>query len=426
MEKKRPNKVIQQISDLLLELSSGQFNSSQSESKPVDMDVLLSGINEQDYTYYNELLDRLENATINIGNLKSVFRSIVDMLIVLKPDFTIYQVNDKVCEILGFEKKVLIGKPLAALLTEESQLVLKNYRPFLNKNGFFNNLEQDIITTEGKIIPITSSCSYLYDQNKEITGVLYVLKDISNLKKTEKLLKLRNEELNTFVYKASHDLKSPLASTGGLLNLATLAADNPIEIRYYLGLMNKSIKRMDYILNELLEFTKISQGTINHTDIEFNNLVDDIILSMSHIDDFELIEFDIEVNQYTKFVNDESIMRSILLNLIQNSVKYKRQDLDKPKVKITITIDEDEAVLIVEDNGQGMSEEVVANIFKMFYRGNEFSDGTGLGLYIVKTGVEKIHGEIEVDSTLDVGSVFTIRLPNENTDTGNIKKMKTA
>ncbi len=390
------------------------------------MDVLLSGINEQDYTYYNELLDRLENATINIGNLKSVFRSIVDMLIVLKPDFTIYQVNDKVCEILGFEKKVLIGKPLAALLTEESQLVLKNYRPFLNKNGFFNNLEQDIITTEGKIIPITSSCSYLYDQNKEITGVLYVLKDISNLKKTEKLLKLRNEELNTFVYKASHDLKSPLASTGGLLNLATLAADNPIEIRYYLGLMNKSIKRMDYILNELLEFTKISQGTINHTDIEFNNLVDDIILSMSHIDDFELIEFDIEVNQYTKFVNDESIMRSILLNLIQNSVKYKRQDLDKPKVKITITIDEDEAVLIVEDNGQGMSEEVVANIFKMFYRGNEFSDGTGLGLYIVKTGVEKIHGEIEVDSTLDVGSVFTIRLPNENTDTGNIKKMKTA
>ncbi len=232
----------------------------------------------------------------------------------------------------------------------------------------------------------------------------------------------KNRETDTFVYKVSHDLKGPLASIGGLVNIAREETEDH-NSKKYINLIGNRVEHLDGLLNELLDFITIEPKQSNYSAINFKALVQEIIVSLENIENFSTIDFQINIFQKTDFYCDKGILRSIIQNLILNAIKFKRSDILNPHVSIDIISSEKEATIEIEDNGLGMSETVISKIFKLFYRANENIKGSGLGLYIVKTGVEKVKGKIKVQSIPSEGTVFTIRIPN-NGKPAVIKKKK--
>jgi two-component system sensor histidine kinase/response regulator len=222
----------------------------------------------------------------------------------------------------------------------------------------------------------------------------------------------KDKELNSFFYKASHDIKGPLSSLAGLVQLAKEDINNKNLIKQYVQLIGDSINRLLNTIDDLLEFKRIDHRTLNYSSIHFGDLISDVLSSLEYLENFRKIKFDINIQQLNDFVNDKAILRSIFQNLIHNSIKYGAYTNNNANVSITITSNDKKATMEIKDNGQGIGETVMDNIFNMFYKGNESSEGSGLGLYIVKTGVEKIGGKVEVQSKQGEGSTFTVIIPN--------------
>jgi signal transduction histidine kinase len=137
------------------------------------------------------------------------------------------------------------------------------------------------------------------------------------------------------------------------------------------------------------------------------------VANFYHVGNTKNLEITTKISQPEYFISDLTRVRIILNNLISNAIKYRRYYLDRSFIDIRIWVDEEAAHIEVEDNGEGIPEDRLPYIFDMFYRSSERSEGSGLGLYIVKDVLQKLDGHIEVSSTFDKGSTFTVTIPNQ-------------
>jgi signal transduction histidine kinase len=126
------------------------------------------------------------------------------------------------------------------------------------------------------------------------------------------------------------------------------------------------------------------------------------------MDGFDRIDFKTEVDLEEPFVADSSRINTILNNLITNSIKYHNKAEPNPFIKIEVQSKDNKRSLIISDNGSGIDEKYHTQIFDMFFRGTELSEGSGLGLYIVKEMVSKLDGTIKIESSLNTGTKFII------------------
>jgi signal transduction histidine kinase len=124
------------------------------------------------------------------------------------------------------------------------------------------------------------------------------------------------------------------------------------------------------------------------------------------------INFTISVDQKVKFIADEFRLNVILNNILSNSIKYQKKDNDHKQVKILVTVSEQDAQIVIEDNGIGVPQKYQDRIFNMFFRATDHGQGSGIGLYIVKEAIEKINGEIQLESDETKGTTFKITIPN--------------
>lgn len=244
----------------------------------------------------------------------------------------------------------------------------------------------------------------------EIEGVISISRDITERKLFESKLETKIKELDTFIYRSSHDLKGPLASLQGLINIAKTEIID-IKANEYLSLIERSVNHLDSILMDLLNITRITQGSLKLTQLNLSKLINDTINSFENLNEYKKIEWLLNIDESIDLVTDKSLINNILHNVIINAIKYSDRNKTNPFVKIASKVINDKVELIIEDNGEGIAEELQKNIFDMFFRGNTKSSGTGLGLYIVKNAVEKLGGEIELISKEGKGSKFTIILP---------------
>ncbi|MBI2968615.1 MAG: PAS domain S-box protein [Bacteroidetes bacterium] len=250
---------------------------------------------------------------------------------------------------------------------------------------------------------------FINGTGKEIRrdGVIY---DITENKKLEEQLQEKIKELNMFVYRASHDLRGPLASIMGLCNIGKQEVTSK-EGTFYLDNIHKSIVRMDNILSELTQISQVSQNNLEVENTDLTDLTVTILESIKYIDNYNRVKFELEI-QPVRFHTDKTIIRHILQNLIINGINY-RDDL-KPQPMVKISAKEtggNEVEISVTDNGIGIPEKIQPHIYDMFYRGNESSKGTGLGLYIVKNGVAKLKGKINCRSKAGEGTEFILSFP---------------
>lgn len=248
--------------------------------------------------------------------------------------------------------------------------------------------------------------------------VLAIIRNVTERKKAEIELIQRNFELDSFVYRASHDLKAPLNSIMGLIELLKMETEEP-GLLSYLGLMDRSVTKLDSFIRNLTDFSRNERMEVETVEIDFEQMVQECIDNLSFMSNADRIKIQTDLGLNGSFHSDPVRILIVMNNLISNAIKYQDLKKENPIAKIEVRTNEKEAVIRIEDNGVGISQEHHDKIFNMFFRASYQSFGTGLGMYIVKNAVQKVGGEIDLSSELEVGTVFTVHIPNaKNTEIG--------
>nr|WP_255651201.1 HAMP domain-containing sensor histidine kinase [Cesiribacter sp. SM1] len=219
-----------------------------------------------------------------------------------------------------------------------------------------------------------------------------------------------NQQLELFVYKASHDIKGPLRSIMGLTQIGLADVKDTTAVEYFQHIY-KSTRRLDNLLMDLLKLTKVKQAEVENQQLDLPSMMQEIIQSFSNIRHFELIKIDLNIQEGLQLVSDEKLLYSVLQNFTENGIKYCDPYKAQPFLKIDITQDEESTCFTFTDNGLGIPAEQLPKIFDMFYKVDPSSDGTGLGLHIVKLTIEKLGGKLRVRSKVREGSTFILTFP---------------
>lgn len=256
---------------------------------------------------------------------------------------------------------------------------------------------------EGIMTDITSS------KNAEIA----LRNTIKKLQKTQQELEYKNQELDTFVYRASHDIRGPIASMLGLCNLLQMGNFDE-ETKTYINLLVQRTKRLDSILRELTELIKIKDVEIQKQVVNFDTIINHVRLTLADLPNYPFIDWNIQIGESVKDIeSDPNLLQIVLQHLTENSINFARIPRNSPYLAIRVTVNREETLLKieVEDNGCGIAEESLPKIYNMFYRGVENSTGSGLGLYILKNAIDKLGGKIEVKTVFGLGTTFEITIP---------------
>lgn len=224
----------------------------------------------------------------------------------------------------------------------------------------------------------------------------------------QKQLEEKNKDLNTLIYKITHDLRGPVCSILGLTEIAR----KDLEENEYIVKIAESALKLDTILISLMDTMYNREASVSNDKINFKSIINEIRSKFQFIEPYKDVKIEFSSKGKKPFYSDLKIITSILQNIIENSCKYKDHSMKTPVVRIEITITDENALLTISDNGIGIPSEIQNKVFDMFYRGNLDSRGSGLGLYLVKTGIEKLKGKISMESVLKKGTKFDILLPN--------------
>ncbi len=244
-----------------------------------------------------------------------------------------------------------------------------------------------------------------------------ILKDKVNKELEQKVeertkeLKYRIEQLDNFVYRASHDIKGPLRSLMGLSMLGVKESKEE-RIHEYFQHSHKTSMRLDKILGTLLNMTKSRQTALHFVPIDFGTIINEIIYTFRLQEEFKNLKIDTSISTSEIFHADEYLVYSILQNLTDNALKFQT-GTDRSFLNISITANEKGASIVFADNGRGIKKEHLHRIFDMFIRTDETSKGSGLGLFIVKQYLERLKGTVHVESEYGKGTTFTIFIPNQ-------------
>ncbi len=228
-------------------------------------------------------------------------------------------------------------------------------------------------------------------------------------------LQKANDNLNRFIYSISHELRAPVASALGIINLTKLEGlfETKSSCSEYWHMMEECCIRLDRNLSSMLHYYKANRQMITTEEIDFKSLVEKLIsLHKTALQVSNEIRVTINVAQPVKFVGDAFRIEIILSNFISNALKYQNPEENNKTVAIAVTVNEEQAIIRIRDNGVGILPEDKKNIFEQFYRNNN-QQGIGLGLFIANEALSKLSGTILLESEINKGSTFTINIPNQ-------------
>ena len=257
--------------------------------------------------------------------------------------------------------------------------------------------------------------------NGECNGLVWSYRDVTqnqkdgaDLLEKNKELEKTNAELDRFVYSVSHELRAPLLSILGLVNIAE-AETTEAEVKQYCNLMRTSVDRLDGFIQNIIYYSQNSRSTLNRELIIFEKLAQEAFNTMKYVDSKVSINTDITIHQDFPFYSDKTSLNVILSNLVTNAAKFRNASENaEPRVEIDIRVDKAGACITVSDNGLGIAGQYHGRLFDMFFRVSGKQGGSGLGLYVVKEIIEKLNGRIWVESEEGIGSKFIIELPHNN------------
>jgi signal transduction histidine kinase len=371
------------------------------------------------YYYQNisnkEIIDILQNAK---AQLEAIFNNSFDGILLLSvDDYTLQDCNVRAVQLFDAPNKDHFIRNNADHLSKQlsSKKEIDTIKTELQKTNKWSS-EYELETTDGKLfwgdVAITTI------KMDEFNRLLVRVTDISEkktaaekIKQTLEELKNRNFELDSFVYSTSHDLRAPIASILGLVNISRFENDL-ITLRNYFKLIEQSSLRLDKVISTILEYSKTVNAPVKISKVIIEELINQCYEDLRFFNNAERLKIRIELEQLEDLYSDEFRIQTILKNLISNSIKFLKTDCDNNYLRFDIKINKRQVEIMVTDNGVGIEKENQARLFEMFYRGTHKLSGSGLGLYITKLNVEKLNGTIKYESSYGLGTRFVIKFPN--------------
>lgn len=303
------------------------------------------------------------------------------------------------------------------LLGSTKNIVLKQFNKVLNLKEIYGIglVKNDVVY--GSITIIQKDQDLDIDPQFVETLVYQAASAIEKMNAEKELLNQNqalselNREFDLVIQGLSHDLKSPIHTTRGFLEMYSLDPE-AMSVDDLISQVNKSLNKLDMITNDLLGIVLNNRSELEFNEIDFTMLIDDAIAEQEDVFIFREIRWEKNINQKTDFFSDIKRLKLIIRNLFSNAIKYQDSRKNDKWIKITVRSDDSKAIIDVKDNGIGMRKEQLEKIFDIFYRGDYSREGIGLGLNIIKQTLDKLNGKIEVKSEYKSGSEFSITIPN--------------
>ncbi|MCJ8163807.1 CHASE domain-containing protein [Pontibacter sp. E15-1] len=342
-------------------------------------------------------------------------------------DFQYVLANPQYRQLYG--NRPLVGKSIYEAHTKEEgagffkrlERVIASGKPFVGNempstfdrhnngelaHGYFNLVYQPLLDGEGKVEAVLVFAVEVTELVRARKGLVTANDELSG--KNDELLRINND-LDNFVYTASHDLKSPIANMEGLASLLRDILQGKLdeEDEQVLDMMQLAVNKLKGTISDLAEITKVQKEMQSEVEpLSFENTLQDISNDIDSLirESGVTLKTSFEV---TDILYARKNLRSILYNLVSNAIKYRSEDRE-PEVRITTYQQPGFVVLEVQDNGLGIKKEQQHKLFTMFKRLHSHVEGTGIGLYIVKRIIENNGGLIEVESVEGAGTTFRV------------------
>jgi PAS domain S-box-containing protein len=362
-------------------------------------------------------ISAIRQAAEKKGMLAAIANTSDDTIVSKTLEGTITSWNQAAEKMFGYKEEEALGQHISLIipperLDEETFIINEVSRG--NKVDHFNTVRR---AKDGRLVPITLSVSPILDDNGKIIGASKIARDISDhlALQEEKArlydeIKALNDKKDEFIGLASHELKTPLTSIQGYLQI--LSNDIAEERRKeFLRRTSQQVKKLNNLVSDLLDISKIQAGKLQFNPAPFDlcQVVRDAIELITYSNNNHTVHLQTDVNELA-LNGDSQRIEQVILNLLTNAIRYA------PGVfEINVYISEENGVakVGVRDHGIGIPEDKLNEIFSRFYRitENKNVSGLGLGLYLSQQIIERHHGRIWAESKVGEGSVFYFTLP---------------
>lgn len=354
-----------------------------------------------------QLVERIESITVQSNEQKAILSSLIEGIIAIDNAGNIIRINPAAKMILNIDNEMIIGNNINTLIQNSD--LLEYFNIFINDNQLD---VRDIIIPSNNYQVIRIYGVELLSSDKKKIGALFVLTDISQIKKLERIRQ-------DFVANVSHELKTPITTIKGFVEtLKDVKIKDKKTIRKYLNFIGKSTDRMNAIVSDLLELSRLEQQE-HDTDIalkeyELNLVLEAAIQECEYQAEKKSITIKLHCDKVIKAPLDIGLMTQAVKNLIDNAIQYSSEN---KSIIVKVKKINELAVISVTDEGPGIETKHLTRLFERFYRIDKSRSrkygGTGLGLSIVKHIAHIHNGSVSVESKLKQGSTFSITIPTK-------------
>lgn len=394
---------LQKLNNAAKRISNGNFNHKVRINTKDELEELANSFNNMSSTINNVV------SQLNYRNLEfnSILNSITYGILVIDINWNIILSNPAVIKILKLDKNLSIGDNLKNSI--ESQELYN-----LIEETFDNNVQKEkelsLRDNDDKIYKVyTKLIDYDVENLVYEKGIVIILQDISEIKHLEKM---RSE----FVANVSHELKTPLTTIIGFVDtLKRKAGEDKEKRQRFLGIISEEVERLKRLIEDILLLSHLeNQSSSNNLEeVNIYKELDDILYMLTPSANRKNIAINLIIERnFTLYVKSKDWFKQAVMNLIDNAIKYTQPE---GHINVLTYIKENNAFIIVKDNGVGIPKEDISRVFERFYRVDKSRSrsegGTGLGLAIVKHIVSELDGSIYLNSELNKGSEFIIQLP---------------
>lgn len=316
--------------------------------------------------------------------------------------------------VFGFEQwKEALGFVLISLvlniLVFKTDFSLLQYREVTEEQANIFFILNTVIAAAVSVYTILLISKINYESEKLLhQNELVIQQQNEQLRKT-------NDELDRFVYSASHDLRAPLSTLLGLISLAKDEKDEETKHDYF-NLMVSRIHAMEVFISEIIDYSRNTRAEVLKHPVNLYHLVNEVIEELRYMPEFDTINITNQIPESLLLESDDTRLKVIISNLISNGVKYADSDKEEKWIRVEGRKGDKETILSISDNGVGIDANHHKRVFEMFHRAHDHSTGSGLGLYIVKETLDKLSANISLKSKPNEGSEFNISFPNAADD----------
>lgn len=373
---------------------------------------------------FNRSLTESDNRFYKIFNANPIPISIMDL-----KTKTYTNVNQSWCRFFGYKQEEVIGSNYEKLgiITRETRAMIEKT---LEDSDNIDTLELEVYTKSGAKKNVNYNRVMIQIDEKDYLA--YLMTDITERKQYEKTilsinneleakvkkrtaeLEASNKELESFSYSVSHDLRAPLRHINGYVDLLNekFKTELPEKAQHYLNVISKASKQMGVLIDELLLYSRTGRQELNRSDVNVNELINDILEKFHFELQTRKVEWDIVLmpNIYADYI----LLKQVWGNLIDNALKYSRNN-EITRISIGYHEDTEKYTFFIKDNGVGFNMKYAGKLFGVFQRlhsQTEF-EGTGIGLATVQRIIHKHNGKVWCEAELDQGAQFYFTIPKK-------------